>query len=374
MSVEDWAPEEAEAELEFDSDLPEVLAGLATEGESYPTGFPFFDRNTRKGGIPRGRVIAVGGAPGSGKTTLACWIINRMSPRMPTIGLFADEGREAAGEKLALQLGYPRAEIDNPSPTFYARMRTRLEDLFRLVNPQHPKATAEDVFNRLMELPANAAMKNGPRLAVWDSAQRIRSLIGQKDDTDTREAISILMWGIRKRTLRDGLISVVTSQSPRDFYKSKKEADRINPLAAFAGSRAIEYAADACIVLGMPDANGVRRVDLCKNRLGPDAVGYVKLDKERMMLVEVDATERVLEGVRSKQNNRQVTLDALKPEIHKAIAKHGELSGRQVRELVPGGTDNIRVALGQMVEKGELAPRKVGATKMLYALPDAPGD
>ena len=343
--------------------LDEAVARLGLEQDVIPTGFAPLDSMLRNGGLPAGRVVAIGGPPGAGKTTLATMMLNSMSPRMPAVGLFADEGRDAATVKLGQQLGYKREDLERGAPELLPFIRERMKDTYKLPDPDSPKASVLSAVKVLEALSGNG----GPRLLVLDSVQTI-PLDGDQDlDPDDRLAITQFCYATRRETKIRQWITVMTGQANYESFKHKSDAKNLNPLAAFAGSRAIVYSADLCIVFGIPDDDDICKVYVPKNRLGKKGHFVVKLDRERAMLLQVDPAE--LEDVEARQAEEKT--EAAKKCAAKILAKLAKFPGqtsRQLTELTGTRKEAVVKALSMLVDEGKIKATPAPRNSFLYDL------
>jgi predicted ATP-dependent serine protease len=367
MAVDDWGKE---PEVDDALELADVIAGLAHQGDPIPTGFPPVDRVLRRGGFPPGRLLAIIGPPGAGKTILCTMMLNAMSARLPTLGLFADEGRDEAAIKLGQQLGYEQETLERGgSPGLIERIRERLAGTFLLPDPEAPQASIRRAVERLATFGPEGA-KN--KLLILDSIQTIRLTPNQEDSPDTREAITAATYAFRSQLKRRQWLGIVTAQAQREHYRAKKTADQTHPLAAAAGSRAIEFASDFCLVFGIPDDEDVVKVWITKNRLGKKGIFYLKLDRVRASLIEVDEnamqeSER-LEAEKLAKGRRE----KLYGPIERELARSPGLTRGQLGEALPGRKQDLLGALAELEDAGRITSTRIGARKSkVYDLPAA---
>lgn len=359
MSVEDWAEEPEADDL---LDLAGAISRFATQGTPIPTGFGPLDKHLRGGGLVPGRILAIGGPPGAGKTTLATMILNSMSPRMRAIGLFADEGRDAAALKLGQQLGYKREDLELGAPGLVPFIRERMENTYMLPDPDSPASCG----TRAIELLAETG--DGTRLLVLDSAQTIPWERDQKEAPEDRMAITRLMYGVRRETKSRGWLSIVTAQANYESFKFKKESANLNPLAAFAGSRAVIYASDVALVFGIPNDDDVCKVWISKNRLGKKGSFVVKLDRERATLMEVDAVE--LESQEEREHEQASTEKVKRAEsnILSQLAKIPGQTSTQLAETCHTRKQHVVQALSSLREAGKIVATAKGRGSFVYDL------
>ncbi len=361
MPIEDWGKEDDDA-----LDLADAIALLGNAGNPIPTGFGPLDRNLRGGGLTPGRVLAIIGPPGSGKTTLAAMILNAMAPWAPGIGLFSDEGRDAAAVKLGQQLGYKREDLERGAPELRSFMKERLEDTYLLPDPDSPLACA----SRCLELLATFAPgRNGAsRLCVLDSAQTIPWVPDQEEDPEDRMAITRLAYSFRKEIKKRGWLGVMTAQASYEAFKHKASLKNLNPLAAAAGSRAVIYAADTALVFGIPNDDDVGKVWIPKNRLGRKGSFAVKLDRERASLMEVDAAELESQEDREKEAAGAAKVKRAEGKILTELARMPGQTSTQLAETCHTQKAQIVKALAELREAGKITATAKPRGSLVYDL------
>lgn len=353
MSVFDDLNPPTTARPRFDRWLPPdaVIAAMAKEGEATPTGWSPLDRRLRRGGIPPGRVVSVGGPPFSGKTTVVVDIALHVSQRIPVFALFSDEGRTQAAQRIGVMLGVPLQDIEQDPASASVRMTELLgERSITLLKPESEESNAEDVFNHV----ASLIPEGEPAMVILDSIQTIPPN-GKDDSRSEREAYKEFMRVCRSKASGLGYIVLLTSQSNRASYRSRKSDENSVAIASFSGTAAIEFLSDVAIVLSLPDENSeIVKVEMVKNRL----VGAVdklprtfsvRYSAQMGRMLEVDEAERVeanAEAVRAK-------LRPVSEAILKELKKGKELSGAELERRMRGrgsgfGTAGTRAALQQL--------------------------
>jgi len=343
----------------------DVVARLAQEGEPIPTKFARLDSFFRRGGVVPGRVIVIGGPPGAGKTTLAKMIACSMG--IPVSALFFDEGIEPAAVMIGQDLGFDRTKLEIGDPETVAAFRQKLADKhFRLIETEIPDATLERAVKVALEIDAPV------RLVVLDSAQTIRLSEGQESDPEEREAISAFMWKARHYAKKYHLIVIIVAQLSRTSYKSKKDAQDLNPLAMFAGSRAIEHASDVAILLESPHEDGSARLLIPRNRLGEKGGFHVRLDRKTQTLRYIDpASAADAEEVRQEEDfGRRIS--AAQKKITKALKIHPGAGKNFLRRL--GNHGDIDAALEELIRKGKVRVETVGQTHGHFLVSDSESD
>ncbi len=339
----------------------DVVGRLAKEGDPIPTNFARLDRFFRRGGIIRGKVVVIGGPPGAGKTTFAKMIA--CSARIPVSALFFDEGDEPAAVMIGQGFGFDRAKLEIGDPETVAAFRQKLADRdFRLIETESPDATVERAVKVALEI-------NAPvRMVVLDSVQTIKLTRDQEADPEEREAISAFMWKARHYAKKHGLIMVIVAQLSRTSYKSKKDSQDLNPLAMFAGSRAIEHASDVAILLETPNEDDSTRLIIARNRLGEKGSFHVRLDRKSSTLIYIDpAVAADAEEVRQDED-RARRISAAEKKILKALKDHPGAGKNFLRRL--GNHGDIDAAIEELGRKRKIRVERTGQTHGHFLVPD----
>lgn len=325
----------------------QVLALMAKDADPVTTGFAPLDTRLRRGGIPPGRVISVGGPPFAGKTTLVADIALHVSKTMPVFALFSDEGRTQAAMRIGVMMGLQLEEIDdNPE-----KAATKLGELMDersifLRKPDDELATAEDLFD-------HAHKTLGPGVHALIILDSIQTIPARRDmDEDERQAYKAFMKLCRDKASEYGYIVLLTSQSNRASYRNRKTEENSVAIASFSGSAAIEFLSDVALVLSLPDENSeIVRVQVVKNRLVnvrarlPKAF-HVKYQPESGRMVEVDEATREEANMAASKDRLRPVSDAIRSEL----GKGPELSGVELERRMRGkgsgfGTSSVRAAI-----------------------------
>jgi len=172
-------------------------------------------------GVPKGAVILLGGAPGTGKSTLALQIAAEIAKKGAVLYATAEERLEQVRE---------RAE----------RLRALVPRLF---------VVAEYQLARILR----AAEALRPTVLVIDSIQMVtlRASEAPGSPTTIREvAAEIVRWA-----QRTGTVVIAVSQAPKR--------------GGFAGPRLLEHIVDCALYLERVGDDGDRILRVAKNRYGP---------------------------------------------------------------------------------------------------------
>ncbi len=236
----------------------------AFAGERLPTGIPSLDAMCR-GGILPARVLTYCGAPGACKTGLVAWQIFRWaSAGHPVTFVAADEYRTAITIRLGQMLGLPREQLENGDSAAVTELEPLLGALpIRLVDP----SSGEVLEDAAAELAARAVVAGKTGVLALDSVQTLRSRGSDAADSP-RARVDAVCGAVREVTNRGRLITLVTSEVARNFYRQMSLEGDMNPLAAGKESGKIEYMGDVQLVLTSVKGSGdLIDVSVPKNRI-----------------------------------------------------------------------------------------------------------
>lgn len=343
--------------------LPTLLAALAAEGDPVPTGFPPLDRQFRRGGLIPGSILVVGGPPHTGKTTLVEQIGLHMSQVVPVVALFADEGDKPAARRMASMLMVPDHILDTQPARAQALASDAIgERSFHFWPTESDFATVDQLIAWVIE-----TFHGEHCVVILDSIQTIPL---SRDDTpeSPRLAAKALMSACRQWASQHSITFILTSQSNRASYRSKKTEDNSEAIASFSETGAIEYMADIAIVLALPDDSEIVQGRLVKNRLKGSAKPFaLRFNLDTHTMSEADKAE--VESAVILANSEK--LAPFKTEIKSILEKHNELSGKEIEDLAFGNSTAIRRALKSMVHHDKSVsqfPRTAKGGGFLYSL------
>jgi KaiC/GvpD/RAD55 family RecA-like ATPase len=313
------------------------------------TGLPTLDEATR-GGIPCGKLLIFGGAPGAAKTGTVTSIAHRVAQTGIQVAILAaDEDADGLLTRIGQIEGFDRLKIEERDPETVAALASRLASLnLLLVDADEDGASLEEVAEELAR-----RANGGPAVLGVDSLQRIRAK-GTREAKTVRERVDCAVEAVKRVTKRYGFVTLVTSELARGSYRSQDASEQINDLAAFKETGGIEYGASLALVMrsrkGTPD---IVDVTMPKNRLGPKRDFVLRWDFER-----ATATER--------HEDRLDPLADLKSQILLAeVAGAGYLltkpqSRRAVYLAVGGNRDRFKKAVDELVDDGRLVEAEDG--------------
>lgn len=326
-----------------------VLAKMAKDGDPVPTGFAPLDARVRRGGIPPGRVVSIGGPPFVGKTTVVAGIALHVAQRLPVFALFSDEGRSQAAVRMAVMLGIPLEDIETDPGAAAPLLLERLgERSITLRKPESDFATAEDLFDF-----AQSRVGDEAALVLLDSIQTIPAR-RDMDAGSEREAYKAFMRLCRDRS--PNRIVLLTSQSNRASYRSRKSDENSNAIASFSGTAAIEFLSDVALVMSLPDeASDIVKIEVVKNRLVSPSVRlprafHIQYSPETGTMLEVDEASREVADTNAKAARLKPTCDA----VVKLLTGIAERSGADLERRLRGkgkgfGSTSVRAAIESLV-------------------------
>lgn len=358
----------------------------ANGADPMPTSFETLDRSTR-GGLRPGAVVVLCGAPGAGKTSLAVQLARHYCGEGYPVGILAcDEPADGLLVRWGQQEGLVRDELERG---IYAARRHLAEQLrsrpLLLVDADESEAVLEDLAGRMAEL-ARDIGKTG--VLIVDSIQtaRVREHIDDPGRTP-RERVEAVVRALKHAARGLGLLVITTCEVARGLYRGGADP-KINPLAAGKESSAIEYAANALLVL----SNVAGESDLVdcavpKNRIGGGRDPFrLKLDRDRARFEEVPVREEDGEDAREAEQEREdareakLEADAVKllTAVLKARATGAELKSRHdVRRLAKGKNAWRNEVVSHLFATGRLMGgngKPIGPPQAPSPTPDSPPD
>jgi replicative DNA helicase len=319
-------------------------------GERLSMGFASLDASMR-GGLPPRQLIALLGAPGSRKTSLATyWADLWERAGYAVVFLAGDE----AGSKIAIRLGQLAGvsrdgieaegdEGDASRACAVAQLRGRRIVLLdpRVMQGTTTIETAERVLLHLAG--------DRPRVLMIDSLQ---SVFTEASFTaaDERERITLginLCRGIADR----GAIVVAISEMSRAGYRTGDRSSDVSVLAAAKESGRVEYAADLLMgarpVLEEPL---LMDLEIGKSRPGDKLELRLKFDRDRASFAETAAPLRD-----QVQGQAQRRLDKGKERVRAVLQEHHDLhSSREVLAHCDGTRWVNLEAFNEMLKHGEV--------------------
>jgi archaellum biogenesis ATPase FlaH len=254
-----------------------------------------------RGGLPNGKLVVLGGAPGSGKTTLAVQLARHFASTGVPIGLLAcDESLEAMMIRWGQQHGIDRSSLEDGIPN----ARLQLEAHFKLL-PSILFADAGDPGASIESLSLGLMARFGPGVVIVDSIQSAPAL-GAADSTGARGRIDRTVEAL-KNAARRGHVVIATCELARSAYRSRDNRDNVEDIAAFKESSSVEYGADLLLVL-RADRNVENTVDVSmpKNRCGRKTPFRLTLDHTLDTFTEVALPAKTGPGERLADDMKKI--------------------------------------------------------------------
>lgn len=247
---EDEAPEKPKTQW---LTLRERLEAHSVMGPPLPTGIAAID-SLMRGGLRPGKTLYIGGAPQTGKTTIARQIARQWAKHLDVLWIAIDEDAWGLDVRDMQSVGITRERAELPDQITIEQACSKLPNIW----------TVEDItIADAIEHMKTIATK--PIGLFVDSAQTAR--YSEEAPADPRARISHLCNSIRDITKRHNLRTVVTSEIARRGYQTRNNEDG-NKLSYFAEARAIEYSADSAAILLPSDDDDIIDLHLVKCRMG----------------------------------------------------------------------------------------------------------
>lgn len=364
---QEWAPSEPQKETVDLKDLwltpAQAILRAKDKSHRFQTKIPAIDKAT-SGGIPRGRVLLMAGAPGSGKTTVAIQIACNMAAQGAFVSmLLADEGLDAGVVRMAQRIGFNRSKLESADPeTIHAAAKKlgALDGSISCMDPDHEGASLKNFLDGSDQQAAGR-----PQVWLIDSAQTVFP----DGKSDLRIQIKKIADKIKSEGRKRAAVVIFLSQTNRAAYRSKKDEDNSNPLSAAAESGAIEHMADLMVFFTAIDDDHSRGV-IPKNRLGsgPSKVPFrLALDRESATYKEVDDTVDETGQMIDSQTKKIKLVKGMAERALKQLKLNMEgLTGRQLRAVVPGRTENLLDALEALRADGKVFSEPIARGGMLW--------
>lgn len=330
-----------EQQIEFRS-LVERLQRAGGGGPPYRTGIEPLDVHLR-GGMRAEKIMAVGGAPGSGKTTLVTQAGRNLARQGVAVAFLAVDEEPAGIDARNLQsVGIPRDHAEAPEAEDIELAERELGSLpFEVLDD----CTLEDAFEVLAAKYPNAA-----RCVIADSIQRIQTRQTPYIES-IRERVSDVIATAKRcaRNPNTRAIVILTSELARGAYRSKKSEEQIDDLAAFKESGAVEYGMHVGLVLRTAAGDpSLVRVSMPKNRTGTRGPFGLRLDFETATFTAEELPED------ESDSERLADFDKLCDRVLGAVKANPGASSRRIRTEVGAKRDAVYAALEKLETHGAI--------------------
>lgn len=339
---------------------------LGSQGARLSTGFPTLDEWSR-GGLLGKRLVAIGGAPGAGKTTLALQLAHHYHDAGHAVAVLAsDEDADGLLMRWGQQCGLTREDLEGGNEHARAALSSFVDSpILAMVDADDESAAIEDVA-KWVASKAEGTGRTG--VLIIDSIQTARC--ANAESLQPRERVDATVVALkRSRRLGDGLLVIATSEVARGFYRGGSE--RTEPLAAFKESGGIEYGLDLAIVLdSVKGEHGQVDVYVPKSRLGRsdrfEAATRMTMDFARAKFSEIRKAEPADPEAVAKREAAAVAEMAEKI-MRALVSARGDVVGVDGVNALLGGANRQRVtkalaalrAHGRIVGGGRGMPIRV---------------
>ncbi len=290
-----------------------------------------------RGGLPEGKLVLYGGAPGAGKTTRVVQDADTAARAGWSVLVdVADGSIEDVVQRFAQLHGVTRDEWDANNAEALSRFADEIEPLALEILDADTCPFVEDASALL-----KAKRGGAPSLLIIDSAQQVRSRAGDIAD-GPRARLDANLAALKRAARTDAHLVIATSELARGAYRNKNSADQIDDLAAFKESGALEYAADLALVLrNVRDEEDLVDVTIPKSRLGERTPFRMRLDRRHMrfteIAVDVEEEERQRDAAHDNRGAEDVAI------VERYLATHPGTPG--LRALRTGlRADHVKIS------------------------------
>ena len=243
---------------------------IGQDVERTPFVLPTLTTATR-GGIGPGKIIAVGGAPGAGKTSLFMNQARVWAREGVLVGILAaDEDADGLLIRIGQQIGIDRGALECGYPGARAELAAALEEMPNLIlvdSEEEIGATIEALADELVL----RRQPNQLAVMILDSLQTVQPEMDERQARDVRERVDTVVKTMKRLARRQRLAFVATSEVSRGSYNTADKNRQTSPLAAFKESGGIEYGVAVALVMARvknDDGSYEIEVTVAKNRLG----------------------------------------------------------------------------------------------------------
>lgn len=281
--------------------LEDVFAAMRGQGPPtrFVTGISALDTAMR-GGMVTPRLVAIGGEPSTGKTTLLTqWAIRAALAGRRVFFMAVDESDEGIAFRVAQHFGCDIEKLENNDQDEIDRAYTMTSKLGISVVDSGTIENAVSVWS--------------PRphdVVVFDSLQTVSCEAGLRAESP-RARVEANMMAIKRVRMERKTLTFCTSEVSRGFYRNREQASELNPMAAFKESGNIEYAIETGLVL-LSVAGDETSTDVlvAKNRRYPRKPFRLMLDRVKCVFSETDRPD--LDEVTQFDIRRRKILDVVR--------------------------------------------------------------
>jgi KaiC/GvpD/RAD55 family RecA-like ATPase len=322
---------------------PDRALGLGHSGVLLPSGYKTLDTAMR-GGFRTGKVVALGGAPGAGKTTFAVnmalgWALQGVHVAI----LAADEDADGLLIRMGQLFGFGREDLENGVQETKEGLSERLRLMaptLMLVDAEEHQATVENVSAELKRQ-ANGATS----VLIIDSIQTVRTTHSPSADTP-RARVDAVMSALKRCSKVDGHLVMATCELARGAYR--KADERIDDLASFKESGGIEYGVHVAVVLrSLTDEEGTVEATMPKNRLGQKLPFRLELDYRRARFAEAEIPDE-------DEDEEMKKFEAMCDRVCRVLRKHTDLTSASAVAAYCGRKTAALQAVKHLTERGRI--------------------
>lgn len=310
------------------------------------TGIATLDTNTR-GGLIAGRLTIIGGAPDAGKTSFAVQIAHDCARMGYAVAIHcADEDAEGIQFRIGQQVGLALEDLEAGSEDALSRLAEHFDTLPALlvVDQDEDRMTIEDTASALFE--AARQHRANRLLLVVDSVQTARARAADHAPS-IRERITATATELKRIAKTGGALVIATCELSRAAYRSRNAKDRIEDMAAFKESGAVEYAMNTGLVLRpVTDAEDEVDVSVPKNKRGRRAPFRLRRDPARCAYFEIP-----MPPDEDEPANKRADLAAA---IVAHVREHPGCAVGDVKSAVKGNGKVAGDTIGDLVDRGIL--------------------
>jgi KaiC/GvpD/RAD55 family RecA-like ATPase len=329
-----------------------------TDTIKLPTGIPSLDLATR-GGLRTRKVVAIGGAPGAGKTALLVKFAYKYLLDGHFVGFLAcDEDPDAILIRFGQLAGIERETLEDGRPDARAALAAwcgGLGERFIFADGDDDDGAIKNIASDLREAAGEA-----PGILLVDSIQTARCLV---DALDMRSRVTNVVSQLKAAAKAYGHLVIASSELSKAAYRNKSQADNISGLSAFKDAGEIEYGVSLGLIL-VSQAGSPNLVDatVVKNRLGSGKPEFIlKMDHIRADITETDAVVDFDYPVPDLEEKKQMTNEEIEDRIILLLGQYGTISSEdKIRSLVGAGKPRVHTALKELAAQGRVAKTREG--------------
>lgn len=304
------------------------------------------DTNTR-GGLIAGRLTIIGGAPDAGKTSLAVQIAHQRARQGYAVAIHcADEDAEGIQFRIGQQIGLSLEDLEAGSDGTLDRLAAYFDSLPALlvIDQDEDGVMLEETAAALTA----AARQHGCAglVLVVDSVQTARSVAAEQAPS-IRERITATATTLKRIAKTSGALVIATCELSRAAYRSRNPKDRVEDMAAFKESGAVEYAMNTGLVLRpVLDAEDEIDVSVPKNKRGLRVPFRLRRDPVQCSYLEIPMPP--------EDDEQAAKRGELEAKITAFVGQNPGCSVTRLREAMKVKAALVSHSIAEMVMRGVL--------------------